>query len=156
MTKGENMRLVKWLAAICATFMFAVCGEALAQQSIGTGEFNAHTYRVSEPEAAGSTLTADTFTVLKPQATIYKTGDVLVVDAHGGRLLRIVGVRETDSKIHYQYEQASMAQAFKRLDIHIHGALSAEELGDFGDQQDDAEITLEWVPAPKSGAAATP
>ena len=153
------MRLAKWLAAICATAMITACGgdgdgETSAQQTIGTGEFNAHTYLVSESDAAGSLLTADTFTVIKPQATIYKIGDVLVVDAHGGRLLRIVGVRETDLEIHYQYEQASLAQAFKRLDIHMQGALTAKDLGDLSDQQDDPEIALDWVPsAPKSGTA---
>ena len=153
------MRLAKWLAAICATAMITACGgddnsETSAQQSIGTGEFNAHTYLVSESDAAGSLLTADTFTVLKPQATIYKIGDVLVVDAHGGRLMRVIGVRETDSEIHYQYEQASLAQAFKRLDIHMHGALTAEDLGDLSDQQDDPEIALDWVPSTlKSGAS---
>lgn len=155
------MRLAKWLAALCATAMITACGgddnsETSAQQSIGTGEFNANTYLVSESDAAGSLLTADTFTVLKPQATIYKIGDVLVVDAHGGRLLRVIGVQETDSEIHYQYEQASLAQAFKRLDIHMHGALTAEDLGDLSDQQDDPEIALDWVPStPKSGASAT-
>ncbi|RMX05731.1 hypothetical protein D8I35_11175 [Corticibacter populi] len=125
-----------------------------APGQIGTGEFNANTYLVTAADSAGSSLTADTFTLIKPQAAVHKVGDVLVIDAHGGRLVRIVGVRQTDAEIHYQYEQASLAQAFKHLDIHMQGALTAEDLGDLSDQQGDPEIALEWVTAADAKSAA--
>ena len=126
------MRLAKWLAAICATSIIAAYAEAnnpspvgkapeAGSPPIGKGELNANTHIVTESDAAGSSLTDDTFTVIKPQATVYKIGDVLIIDAHGGRLVRVVGVRETGTEIHYQYEQASLAEAFKSLDIHMQG-----------------------------------
>ena len=169
--KGESiMRLAKWkwLAAICAASIIAGCGGGSDgddnkpadpapppedSKVIGTGELNANTYVVSESATAGSTLTADTFTVTKPQATVHKTGDVLVIDAHGGRLVRIVGVQETATEIRYQYEQASLAEAFKKLDVHLQGTLTAKDLGDLKHLQADPELTLAWAPDQKSKAA---
>lgn len=157
----------KWLAAIFAAAIIAGCGGDDGDDNkpadpapppednkvIGTGELNANTYVVSESATAGSTLTADTFTVTKPQATVHKTGDVLVIDGHGGRLVRIVGVQETATEIRYQYEQASLAEAFKKLDVHLQGTLTAKDLGDLKHLQADPELTLAWVPDQKSKAA---
>ena len=140
---------LKWLAAICVTAIIAGCGgddkddnkpvdpapppvTSSSDNVTGTGtvELAANTHVVTKSEAAGSTLTDDTFTVTKPQAKVYKVGDILVTDAHGGRLIRVVGVRETGTEIHYQYEQASLAEAFETIDVHIQGTLTEEDLRD--------------------------
>lgn len=102
------------------------------------------TFVFTEQESRGSTISDTEFEVRQPQQRVYAVGDVLIVDDHGGRLIKITGVQVNADTIVYSYEQASLAEAFEALDIRMQGDLTREELGESFDTG-NPEIELRWA-----------
>lgn len=115
--------------------------------SSGSGVFKSNTRLMTADEAANSILTADTLTVKKPQPSTYAVGTVVVVDGHGGRLIKITSVAESSDSTTYGYVQASLAQAFEKLDVAFQGALTQEDLGSQF-VTNDPELEINWLAAP--------
>ena len=113
-------------------------------KTIGTGVLMPRTFVFSEQEAKGSTISETEFEVRRPQMRVYEIGDVLIVDDHGGRLIKITGVQIKEDGIVYSYEQASLAEAFETLDVRMQGDLTRDDLGDSFDMG-DPEIELRWA-----------
>jgi len=113
-------------------------------QSVGTGVLKPNAFVLSSQDLTGATITDTALTVRKPQSIIRSRGDVLIVDAFGGRLIRITAVLDGGDTITYQYEPAALADAFSELDVAINGNFTAEELGpvvDTGDPELEIGIT---------------
>ena len=155
------MRYLKLLTGLAFALGLAACGggsdeplpeETVQEQSIGSGTFKAGTHLLSASDTQGSTLTEDTLTVRKPQSATYAVGDVLVVDDHGGRLIKITSVQVTDDTIVYGHTPASLAQAFDTLDVNLQGELSPQDLGERF-ETGDPELELAWAEPPVQGSS---
>ena len=110
---------------------------------VGKGVFTKDAKVFSAEQAANSELTDTQFTVRKPQANLYAVGDVLVVDAHGGRLIKIVRISETVDKIIYDYLPASLTAAFETLDVQLAGTIDSKTLGG-SFTTNDPEVNISW------------
>lgn len=97
--------------------------------SVGTGSLKPNAFVLSASDLLGATITDTELTVRKPQSVIRARGDVLIVDAFGGRLIRITAVLHGADTITYQYEPAALQDAFAELNVSIPGNFTAEELG---------------------------
>lgn len=147
------MRLRKLLLCCAMAVGLAACGGGddapsnqtdVNAQTVGSGTFKANTYLFSTQDAQGSTLTDTLFVVRKPQNRTFAVGDVLVVDDHGGRLIRITAVQDNTDSIAYSYTPASLAQAFDTLDVNLQGELTQADLGT-SFETGDPEIELAWA-----------
>lgn len=150
------MKFKQW-AVVLSTAILAACGGGSGQEpsgvpsqpppitnSSGSGVFKEGTRLLTEEEAIGSTYTSDTLTVKKPQAVVYPVGTVLVVDGHGGRLIKITSVTQLGDSIVYGHEEAGLAQAFEKLDVAFQGALTRADLGDQF-ITNDPELEIKWL-----------
>lgn len=143
------MRKLERLLLIALVVELSACGggsgdEPASVPSHGTGILQGNAYVLSAEQAAGSTLTLQTLTVRKPQSRRFVPGDVVILDAHEGRLLKITSVAESADTVTYQYTLASLAQAFRKLDVSFSGELTPQELGD-NIQTDDPSLEVTWV-----------
>ena len=112
--------------------------------SIGTGTLKANAYVLDQTAAEASIFTSLNLTVKKPQAKTFRVGDVLVVDGHGGRLVKIEAVQESPEAIVYQYSIAGLSDVFESLDIAIKGELGQDDLGaSLG--VSDPEVDISWL-----------
>lgn len=125
-------------------------GRALRQQGgqeIISERVGKNSYVFSAEDSQGSTFTDTHFEVRKPQRHVHAPGDVLIVDDHGGKLIRITAVEDLLDSIRYSHEPASLMEAFDGVDsfrFEMKGALTREDLGETFDTG-NPEITLKWA-----------
>lgn len=154
------MRALRYVVAISLAMALAACGGHGSgdggsappdEKIIGEGVFQPKT-KVMESGALSGAQIVETdedgefgiLVVKKPQATVYEVGDIIIVDGLGGLLIKITGIEETDDEIRYTFTQASLAEAFESLDMHMDMPITAEDLGaDF--DTGDSEVQIRWL-----------
>lgn len=142
------MRVLKQVLLMAVVAVLAACGDDDAPYegpSHGTGILKSNAHVLSATQAAGSTLTPNTLIVRKPQSRRFSPGEVVILDAHEGRLLKITSVSETADTIVYQYTLASLAQAFEKLEVSFDGELTPQELG-ATIETGDPSLEVTWIP----------
>ena len=121
---------------------------------IGKGAFTKDAKVFSADQATNSELTIDQFIVRKPQSTTYTKGDVLVVDAHGGRLIKITSKTEAIDKIIYGYVPAQLTEVFETLDVRLSRTLDSKLIGDRF-TTGDPEVEISWKKSPAQNLVTT-
>lgn len=162
-------RLLRWCWSVVLGGLLAACGgggggggvepgapppAAPPVASSGTGTLKSSAHVLEAGAAAGSTLTENTLVVRKPQPRVFAVGEVMVLDAHGGRLIRIESVLDATDTITYGYSLASLTDVFASLDVRIQGDLGPQDLGDTI-ASGDPDVEISWVTLPaeqKTGA----
>ncbi len=118
----------------------------------GQGVMKPNAYLFSASASDGSTLVGNLFTVKKPQSKIHSVGDVLVVDNHGGHLLKVLSVQQNDAQIIYTIDRASLTDVFSELKVAFSGELTPQDLGQTF-VSNDPEVEIAWVTNPSSRTA---
>ena len=148
------MRILRLLSIAILVMILSACGggddsEQTAATpytgpSDGTGVMKSNAYLLDSTAAKDSTFTNDILTVKKPQQKMYQKGDVIVLDAHDGRLLKVISATESADSIVYQVQSASLTDVFSKLSVAFKGELTASDLGE-SFPTNDPEIEVSWA-----------
>jgi hypothetical protein len=117
----------------------------------GQGVMKPNAYLFSASASDGSTLVGNLFTVKKPQSKIHDVGDVLVLDNHGGHLLKVLSVQSSDTHIVYTIDRASLTDVFSELKVAFNGELTPQDLGQTF-ASNDPEVEIAWAKSLNSRA----